>query len=69
MAPGKAGRYIIMDLVLGSIAVVVWLLVMVPAAFICFSSSDPASASEIALDNVTQMPRSESRSDETLVAA
>nr|ALS91328.1 MetaGeneMark_Unknown Function [uncultured bacterium] len=58
-----------MDLVLGSIAVVVWLLVMVPAAFVCFSSSDPTAAPETILDNVTQMPRSESRSDETLVAA
>jgi len=58
-----------MDLVLGSIAVVVWLLIMVPAAFVCFSSSDPTAASEIVLDNVTQLPRNESRSDDTLVAA
>ncbi len=58
-----------MDLVLGSIAVVVWLLIMVPAAFVCFSSSDPTTASETVIDNVTQLPRNESRSDDTLVAA
>ena len=57
-----------MDLVVGSIAVVVWLLVMVPAAFLCFGSSDPTAADSV-LDNVTQLPRNESRSDDTLVAA
>lgn len=58
-----------MDLVLGSIAVVVWLLVMVPAAFICFGSSDPTAASETVLDNVTKLPRNESHTDDTLIAA
>ena len=58
-----------MDLVLGTIAVVVWLLVMVPAAFICFGSSDPTAAADSVLDNVTQLPRNESRSDETPIAA
>lgn len=58
-----------MDLVLGSIAVVIWLLVMVPAAFICFGSSDPTAAPDSVLDNVTQLPRTESRSDDTLIAA
>ena len=58
-----------MDLVVGSIAVVVWLLIMVPAAFVGFSSSDPTAVSESVLDNVTQLPRNESRSDDTLVAA
>ena len=58
-----------MDLVLSSIAIVVWLLVMVPAAFICFGSSDPTAASETVLDNVTQLPRTESRTDDTRIAA
>ncbi len=58
-----------MDLVLGSIAVVVWLLIMVPAAFVCFGSSDPTAVSDIALDNVTQLPRNESHADDTPIAA
>ena len=58
-----------MDLVLGSIAVVVWLLIMVPAAFICFSSSDPTAVPDIVIDNVTQLPRNETRSDDAPIAA
>lgn len=58
-----------MDLVLGVIAVVVWLLVMVPAAFVCFGSPDPTGASDVVLDNVTQLPRNETRPEDTAVAA
>jgi hypothetical protein len=67
--PVWPGREVTMDLVLGSIAVIVWLLVMVPAAFVCFGSSDPTAASDAVLDNVTQLPRTEPRADDDRVAA
>ena len=59
----------LMDLFIGGIALVVWLLVMVPAAFVCFGSSDPTTTLDRLPDNLTQLPRPEPRTDDDRLAA
>ncbi len=58
-----------MDLVVGGIALILWILVMVPAAFICFGPSDPAASLDRFPDNVAQLPRPEPRTDDDALAA
>ncbi len=53
-----------MDLVVGGIALILWILVMVPAAFICFGPSDATATLDRLPDNVAQLPRPGSRSDD-----
>lgn len=69
----KAGKGNRMDMVVGSIAVIVWLVVMVPAAFVFLGSSDPDTADALSAtaatpDNLTQLPRAETRTDDRLAA-
>lgn len=58
-----------MDLIVGGIALVVWLLLMVPAAFICFAPSDPTATSDRLPATLAQLPRPEPRSDDDRLAA
>ncbi len=58
-----------MDMVIGGIALVVWLLIMVPAAFICFGPSDPTAAPDRRPTNLAQLPRAEPRADDDRIAA
>jgi len=58
-----------MDLFIGAIALVVWLLVMVPAAFICFGPSDPTAVPDRLPDNLAQLPRPEPTTHDDRLAA
>lgn len=58
-----------METLIGGIALTIWLLLMIPAALICFAPGDPTAATlDRVPDNLAQLPRPESINDEDLAA-